>query len=223
MAQRLHLLNEPLRARVDALNAEQQRAIDKLEQETQRQFASLRDLLMAHTTHGDEAILQRIASLKEYVEQYQRLRHDQDVSAEQEREKAASALREALTHQIQTGDENLRQHVDHQKEQVGAAFAASKEAIDKAEHANDKRFEALNSAGLVPREIFEATAHELRERGSTNVELIQGLSLRMTEMEARGGGEKDHAAELRATLALGAALISVVASVSLGLIALFAG
>jgi hypothetical protein len=40
-------------------------------------------------------------------------------------------------------------------------------------------------------------------------------------MEARGGGEKDHAADMKSTLAIGVAIMGAIGSLVIGLIALF--
>ncbi len=90
----------------------------------------------------------------------------QDV-AEREREKSAQALAATLRQSINDGYERLREHIGNQAEQFDAALAAiesraqirqeaaraqmddrfgyTKVAVDKAEQANEKRFEAVNA------------------------------------------------------------------------------
>jgi hypothetical protein len=190
----------------------------------------LKDLLNAKIESADKTLGVRIEALKELVQQYQIEQKAATSTAEEEREKAAQALRESLGREIATGDENLRQHIDHQRDQIDQAFKASTTAISKAETATEKRFDSVqrnhellqdHTDRLLPRELFDTTIGEVRERGQTNLDLIQALALRMTEMEARGGGEKDHAAELRSSLAIGIAAMSGIAAVAAALIALF--
>jgi len=234
-------LNQPLRARVDALESANQRALDKAADEVQRQMLDLRAYLIAKIEAADTRLGERIEALAELTEQYQREQKYALETATAEREKsaatlreevraAAEVLRETTAREIFAGDENLRQHIGHQAEQVKLQNDAQKEAIEKAEAATERRFEAVdrgqrllqeNADKLLPREQFEVVSTELREGRADNRELIQALALRMTEMEARGGGEKDHAADLKSSLAIGVAVISVLAATIIGLMAMF--
>jgi hypothetical protein len=46
--------------------------------------------------------------------------------------------------------------------------------------------------------------------------------VRITEIEARGGGEKDQAADAKSTFAIGVAVVGAIGSVAIGLISLLA-
>jgi hypothetical protein len=163
------------------------------------------------------------------------LRNEQQralAKADVEREKSADVLRSQLEQQIESGDQNLLLHIDNQKEQVASAFNASEKAIAKAEAANEKRFEAVNEfraqlrdqqSQFVLRELFESTQHDMNRRLELQGRISQEQSIRLTEMEARGGGEKDHAADLKSTLAVGASITFGILSIAAVLLINFAG
>jgi hypothetical protein len=101
-----------------------------------------------------------------------------------EREKAAQALAVNMKQSIKEGDERLREHIENQVRQIEAAlesarrethFAndASKEAINKAEVATDKRFAQVYAVQkelanhwerTMPREVAEAQLAEFEKR-----------------------------------------------------------
>jgi hypothetical protein len=125
----------------------------------------------------EKYLLSRIEANKELVEQYHS-QHELALKKEnEERERAALVLREQLQQRIESGDVQLREHVNHQKESVASAFAASEKAISKAESADEKRFESVNvfreqfrdqlsdqASHFMPREVAESQAIEIRER-----------------------------------------------------------
>jgi hypothetical protein len=101
-----------------------------------------------------------------------------------EREKAAQALASSMAESIKEGDERLREHIENQVNQIEAALesarretkfahAGSQKAIDKAEEATDKRFEAVSTfreelsgrmEKAMSREVAEAREKELAKR-----------------------------------------------------------
>jgi hypothetical protein len=113
---------------------------------------------------------------------------------------------------------------------VDATFDASKEAITKAENANERRFDAVNEfrsqlndqqAQFVLREVFDQSLADARRRSDALTELIQQLSVRLTEIEARGVGEKDYAAESKSQMAIGIAGAGLFVSIAISLINVF--
>ncbi len=123
------------------------------------------ELLSAWTLH----------TLKAYFEAILREQRDAMKVAADEREKAASIVRDSLESQYRAADSSLERHVAEQVQQIRqiitlnekaleAANAASEKAIQKAEFATEKRFDSVNAfrAQLVdqastfaPREVVE--------------------------------------------------------------------
>lgn len=117
--------------------------------------------------------VEAVVPLRDYIETIF-ADHDRAVQvAEQEREKAARALRIELERAIAEGDRNLRDHIENQIQQIMAALVAadkleiarieamaqlvegvqreaklvhlaSEEAIAKADASNEKRFASMN-------------------------------------------------------------------------------
>ncbi len=101
-------------------------------------------------------------SMRGYFERILREHQEAMRLAEQEREKAAAALRASLEREIASGDARLTDHIDHQVEQVKQGltslqlllaerdgrmddrFVAHREAIEKAEYSLNKRLESMN-------------------------------------------------------------------------------
>jgi DNA repair exonuclease SbcCD ATPase subunit len=133
------------------------------------------------------------------------------VVAEQEREKAASALRAELERMIAEGDRNLRDHITNQiaqiraaltsaekleverqtglakdtagvRRELGAALQAAQKAVDKAEEAIQARLELLN-------EFRAQIADESRKYAQREVveSQIKGLRERMDELTEKVG------------------------------------
>jgi hypothetical protein len=156
--------------------------------------------------------------------------------SDEEREKSASALRNSLAREIQSGDENLRMHIETQISQVEATiesgrdlvnawFNASKEAINKAETATEKRFKEVDDlrgqlGEFVPREVYDQGRADDRRRQDASLELMQSISLRVTEMEARGTERSSSTDDLKSTMAVGVAVVAVIVSGAIGLISL---
>lgn len=115
----------------------------------------------------DEKLDARLVTARDYLDGILGEHRRALVVAEQEREKAARALRDELNRAITAGDEALGEHIRQQVAQVTAALAnaeklevtridalknavtiasvASEAAIAKAEQAAEKRFEAVNA------------------------------------------------------------------------------
>ena len=225
---------------------EEKRAEDKVSiQKALEEKIEAGDLKLEHEIKCLKELLEyRVSGLSEITQQYQEqqkyalevattereksastLREEQARAlgqAERERQKSADILKEALNTTIKSGDDNLRLHIDQQGQQNVAAlraqkdlseqeFAASKEAIQKTERAVERQFESL-------RDLVDSKFADLGNRQDAALELLQSNSVRITEMEARGGGEKDQSSELKSSLAIGVAAIAVVASIAVGLV-----
>lgn len=152
--------------------------------------------------------------------------------AEVETEKAAAALRFSMSQQVQAGDQNLLLHIEAQKEQVKLAFESSEKAIEKAEQATNDRFHSVNefraqlndqAQQFVLREVYDQNSTDVRRRQDALLELVQSVSTRVTEIEARGTGQTDQAAGVRSTLAIVVAVAAVLASAGIGILALVIG
>ena len=96
-----------------------------------------------------------MVSLRDYVEAIFEEQRRGMLVAEEEREKAAKALRDELARAIEEGDRALRDHITQQIAQIREAlnaarreadirFEAAQAAIAKAEAAYEKRFESMN-------------------------------------------------------------------------------
>lgn len=126
------------------------------------QLASMnRAVDLALTAYRGEAV-----SLRDHITAILDEQRRGIIVAEQEREKAARALAITLAEQIRSGDQNLREHIGQQVQQIRAALEAAEklevarfdslsrelnlittaaaEAIAKAETATDKRLESMN-------------------------------------------------------------------------------
>ena len=107
-----------------------------------------------------------VVSLRDYVEAIFEEQRRGMLVAEDEREKAAKALRDELARAIEEGDRALREHISQQVAQIREALESAnklevariegvrretslilesnKEAVTKAEVATEKRFESVN-------------------------------------------------------------------------------
>lgn len=131
-----------------------------------------------------------IAWLKEYVDTVNEDQMRALKQANEEREKSAKVLRQSLIEEIQAGDENLKTHIDHQRESTMAALeslravlAERDKAIDAAqastERATDKAFDAAAEKSsmhndllkkmdtqteyFLPRETFDVFLRDINE------------------------------------------------------------
>jgi hypothetical protein len=174
----------------------------------------------------------QINSVRELGEQYHSTQQRALEVASDEREKSAEQLRKQLVERMDALNRALTQQIEHQAEQRRFQLDAQREGMAKAEANNEKRFqqfdqlwqemrEARNSA--IPREVVEKDSAEARRRSEAMLELINSQSMRITEIEARGGGEKDHAADLKSTVAVGVAIVAVIATSVIGFLSLLGG
>lgn len=236
----IQMLNEPLRARVEALHSESQRALEKADYEREKAITNLDSSLRDKIDAGDESLLIKIEGFKELLEmqlreqkeflesridglhqlvsQYHLQEQRATEEATAERENAASALRESLRQHIDAQIQQVNQSIESQKVLQGQTFAASEEAISKAERANERRFEAdaefrnqlqERLGQFVLREVFENALEDTRRRQEAFTSWGNLLSNRITEIEAHGVGEKDYAAESAAKSAQATSWVGV--------------
>ncbi len=152
--------------------------------------------------------------LREYFERILEEKHSAISLAEQEREKAAAALRASLEREIIAGDARLQDHVIQQVEQVRAAllalqellnernarmddrFGSHREAIQKAEDSMNKRLLAMNefrdqlasqAATFATREALDAASKQLSvliDRNREDLAEQRGVYLRVAAFDA---------------------------------------
>jgi hypothetical protein len=143
----------------------------------------------------EKHLAELVQGLRREVETVNRETQRAVTEATQEREKAALALAESLRQTILEGQDRMREHVDNQVHQIdgviqslrrefGFANDAAQKAIDKAEVATDKRFQAVNAfreqladqaTRFVPREVADAENKDALRRIEANAEAIAGL------------------------------------------------
>jgi hypothetical protein len=167
------------RTQMEELQHQVDRRLDTQLRERNDTERHLQQQVEAARAHADE----RTAALAEKT--YAHLEESRRAveMAEREREKAAVALAGNLARAIEDGDVRLREHIGQQVAQIEAALngarretgfaaAAQKEAIDKADAANDKRFDAVNNfraelsdrwEKTMPREVAEAQINEIKK------------------------------------------------------------
>jgi predicted RNase H-like nuclease (RuvC/YqgF family) len=147
------------------------------------------------------------------------------------KEKAEGGDRE-LGLKVEGLKELVQQHQEMQKDQIDYAFRAAKEAITEQKSTNNALFEEQrrqiellrnNLGSVVTKDSFSVVESELRDGNATTLQLVQDLATRQTAMESRGGGEKDHAAELRSNTALVVSVIAGFAAVAGVLLVLLTG
>jgi hypothetical protein len=199
--------------------------LDQLEKQTQQRFEQQQHAIEVASVERENAA----ASLRAATDK-----------ADVEREKAAQALATAQSREIQAGDNALNLHFQSQVQQIEAAieaskqrsdarFEASEKAIARKDAADEKRFESINAFRgqlhdqqqlFLPRELFDQAQIEHRRRNDAQMDFMQNIATRVTEIEARGGGEKDHSSELKSTLALAVAVVGSIGAIAIGLISL---
>ncbi|MBA2714201.1 MAG: hypothetical protein H0U55_11710 [Rubrobacteraceae bacterium] len=113
--------------------------------------------------------------LREYFEAILEEHRRAVVIAEQEREKAASALRDALSERIQSGDKQLEAHINGQVESIRLALVAAKELSDQRqasqEKAVDKAFEAASELAHKHNDLI-AKGERDRDLFATQIDLV---------------------------------------------------
>ncbi len=136
-------------------------------------------------------------SLKGYFERVLREHQEALRVAEQEREKAAAALRTTLEAQMQAGDARLQDHITHQIQQVNQGlasltailterdgrmddrFRAHREAIQKAESSLNTRLEGMNEFRNQIRD--QTSTFQTRENSKSEQERLMALIERNRE------------------------------------------
>ncbi len=192
---------DQLRQRLDAAERQREQAvevqattgsqaIEREREHQEQQIDNLQALLQAQIDAGDSELLTRIEGIKEAGD---KLASERDRAAEalrlatqkaldnatEERTKMADQISAQLEHMINSGDENLRLHIRAQEQQLEAmnretvlVHSASEKAIQKAEDANEKRFEQQNGLqgqmrdlvnDLMPRELAETQIAEIQK------------------------------------------------------------
>jgi hypothetical protein len=136
------------------------------------------DLLFAYFTAQIEGIRREVeVASTEREKAAQALGRERERVADavtREREDAADALAVALGERIATGDANLRQHIDAQKETIVQMINAADKAVSKAEESMNSRLEGMNefraqlshqASTFLPREIFDSYTNQMEKLG----------------------------------------------------------
>ncbi|MEJ7873182.1 MAG: hypothetical protein WKF67_13070 [Rubrobacteraceae bacterium] len=182
-----------------------------------------------------------VGSVEKQTKQYQEQQNEALIVATAEREKSAAAIREekdkaqlalltAQNKQIDSAQSNLLSHINQQvgqiqaalqsqKELTDSAFAASREAIAKAETSNEKRFEDIQRQDFLPREVFVqevATTtrrhEELLSHIRTNSSRVQTVELQcasLTDISTRVSTIELSLSAFRGQIALGGVLLTI--------------
>jgi hypothetical protein len=228
------MFNERLQENQKALQlqreADDQRIMD-LEKQLRTEIQAARETSEQHHTYQlrslETAAEEREKSANQLRNEHQR---SADVLSTQLTQRIDAGV-QGVERQAQANFDNLRQHIDHNRQQVELLAASQREAISKAEVATERRFEAVDTrlgelldvrSDFIPREVYEQDRADTRRRSDAMIELIQGQSVRLTQIEAWGGGEKDHAADVKSTLAIAVAVIAVLAATAVGVLSIIA-
>ena len=114
-------------------------------------------------------------ALREYIEAILFENRQATLLAEQEREKAASALRDALTERITAGDVSLERHIEAQIESVRLALVAQKELSDQrqeaAKEAVEKAFSASSELAHKHNDLIQQQDRD-KEKFATKIDLL---------------------------------------------------
>jgi hypothetical protein len=174
--------------------------------------------------------------------------------AERERDRAAKALRDALEDRIEEGDKRLHDHITQQvatirdsliaadklesarvasaeaeiqavRKELILIHSAQKDAVDKAEKAYEKRFEAVNAfreqlaeqtASFLPREVADAMFAELRKSIEINTQRInEGVGADKAHVRFQDR-QSVTAGQVIATVSVVVAVLGIVAAILVG-------
>lgn len=168
-----------------------QMAIDLQSENQEKRMQELVILFDQKINSGDSELGVRIEAIKEAGD---KLASERDRAAEAlreanqkaldeasaERAKSADRLSDQLREKIESGYENLRQHIRQNEQELGASrremtiiHESSEKAISKAEGASEKRFASVNefraqlndqAKEFMPREVADALIKELDKR-----------------------------------------------------------
>lgn len=194
------------------LRSEQQRAQETAEKERARAATVLADGLERSIIAGDLALRDHIIQQVRQIE-----------AALESADKRVEALRAEMVLRDTAGKDLLYAESKSNDIRVREAFEASEKAISKAEAATDKRFDGVNAfreqladqvQQFLPREVAEAQIAELRKLVSLNTE-------RLDIERGSQRGATDFRSNNRASTGLVVAMVSAGVAV-LGLIVVLA-
>lgn len=147
-----------------ALRAENQRALDKADVEREKAAHVLREDLAAAIDQGDTNLLNHIR------QEIERIR-EALFNADKLELARIDAVADKLNHLNSAGHAQIEQRIVGVQREVTLTHQASEKAIQKAESANEKRFESVNefrnslsdqTASFLPREVAETQFAEMR-------------------------------------------------------------
>lgn len=181
-----------------ALHAEQQRASDIAERERTKTAEALGTGLTLAISEGDERLREHIASQVQQIE-------------------AALHAAEALSYErisrlesgIDSADRQAATRVSALNDLVQQQFDSTREAVSKAEAANEKRFESVNAfraqlgdqaAQFLPREVADAQFVELRK----------AIGLNTTRLDQQAGKQVGSTTTYGAMLAAASLIVTIV-------------
>lgn len=127
-------------------------------------------------------------------------------------ERASVDVLEHVRALMEEADKRYQQRFDAQTKAIDAALQAAKEAVTKAETANDKRFESLNEMRGSLNDMVSTlmTRTESLSMHAATAEKIDHLSSRVDKSEGAGGGLKQGWVYLSGAVALGLSILSAV-------------
>ncbi len=172
-------------------------------------------------------------TLREYIESILAEQRQALRVAEEEREKSAAALRKEVDRAVREGDERLREHIANQISQIRGdlissekleltriekveaqvrsasreiqiVLDASRQAIEKAEHANDRRLDLLNE--FRAQQSDEAKKYLQR---SEHASFKEQVTDRLSGMELRQARAESRAATYAAAILIFVAIVGV--------------
>lgn len=181
-----------------ALHAEQQRAADVAERERTKAAEALATWLARSISEGDDRLREHITNQVQQIE-------------------AALTAAEVLSYERISRLESESGSVDRQaatrvaalNDLVQQKFDSTREAVSKAEAANERRFESVNAfraqlgdqvAQFLPREVSDAQFNELRKAIGTNT----------TRLDQQAGKQVGSTATYGAMLAAASLIVTIV-------------
>lgn len=145
------------------------------------------------SSYGHDKDAQNAVSILDHIDALMEEQRRAITTADSEREKAASALREGLAQQIQSGDAALRDHISNQIAQIKASLAAAERAMDKFETSVSERFATVNE--------FRGSLDDLGKQMATRRETESAIA-NVAEAVEKARQERQHQIDdLRTTLA----------------------
>jgi hypothetical protein len=107
---------------------------------------------------------------------------------------------------------------EHMDMAVKAAFASSEKAIDKANTASEKRFEAMNEfrGQLSDQQSTFMTRNEYMAQHQALMQKVQDVTDRMNIMSGRSSGYQGSWGVIVGAITVGAALVTIITMISNG-------